>query len=286
MRILCTFPGRYGDLLWALPAIRALSRRLDTPIDLTIAGEFANILPLLARQPYLGHVWADPDWALEPNQPTPPPRRARAMLERTHDQTFHLAYRGWPQRALPFETLDCLNRRTEGSPLRRASLLADADLDLSTPWITVDGPGPPTELAVGFTEAWFELKLGLLVCLDPTLPPYLQLTPPGSRWTTEGAGRVSVLAADWLTHARTIRNADRFFGDCSALHVLACALGTPVLLMEPMDGRWNDIFYPYGKTGPRVTLITGGDGRPTFDARHCRDAIDTARSSAGAGVSP
>jgi hypothetical protein len=42
--------------------------------------------------------------------------------------------------------------------------------------------------------------------------------------------------------------------------------------MEPAEARWNDVFYPYGKID-RVRLVTGTDGRPTFDARHCMDAI-------------
>lgn len=219
-----------------------------------------------------------------------PPHANQAPPLEGYDLTLHLGYRGWPQRPLPFETLDCLNEacsKIAWKPPRdtywglRWQRIGDEELHLDEPWITLPSlpPEPPlVSLAVGFTEAWFELKLGLLTCLHPSLwPRYLQLTPPGSRWTIE-AGLMPVLAADWVAHACVIREADIFFGDCSALHVLACAVGTPVLLMEPMEGRWNDIFYPFGKTGPQVTLIAGGDGRPTFDARHCRDAIETALS--------
>ena len=54
---------------------------------------------------------------------------------------------------------------------------------------------------------------------------------------------------------------------------VACALGKPCVLIEPNPHRHGDLFYPYGKTGSRVTLVVGNDGKPTFDARHCADAI-------------
>ncbi len=47
---LCTFPGRYGDIIWALPTVRGISE-VEGPVDLLIAGEFASIVPLLEQQP-------------------------------------------------------------------------------------------------------------------------------------------------------------------------------------------------------------------------------------------
>jgi hypothetical protein len=269
MKILCTFPGRYGDLLWTLPSIRALSRRVGQPINLLIAGEFASITLLLQQQPYLGQIITDPAWSLSP------PNEWQAPPISGFDLTFHLGYRGWPTLALPYEALHNLNAETVDAGMRSAGMgnIQPSELALTDPWIQVDGPGPPCELAVGFTEAWFELKLGLLASLDRYLPPYVQLTPPGSRWTTEGVGLVAVQAGDWLIHARTIRNSERFLGDCSALHVLAVAMGIPAIICEPMEARWNPIFYPVGMDGPQVTVVKGTDGRPTFDARHCRDML-------------
>lgn len=272
MSILTTFPGRYGDLVWALPAIRALSRRVGEPVDLQVAGEFASIVPLLLQQPYLGHVWASVTWPLHPDHRESP---ANTYPPQRYDHVFHLGFRGWPQRPLPFEVLYQLNQENQDFLPFKAE-----ELHLEEPWIHIDGPGAPCKVAVGFTEAWFELKLGLMVSLGRQRrdgSAFQQLTLPGTRWTHEvPPGPIVVQPGGWLHNARTIRNARLFFGDCSALHVLAAALGKRVVLCEPMEARWNPIFYPLGMDGPQVTVVKGNDGKPTFDARHCADALETA----------
>jgi hypothetical protein len=266
-RILCTFPGRAGDLLWACSVIRDISAFHDTPVDLVIAGEFASLVPLLQQQPYLSSVAADPEWALHPEQGWCWQKAETEGHRWAH--VHQLGYRRWPELPLPFEIW---NTVASGFLPRPA---------LSRPWITVKGPGIPLDLAVGFTEAWFELKLGLLssveYLLGPAGPTMQQLSPFRGRWMNEvpPAG-VCVYECDWLDAARAIRNSDLFFGDCSALHVLAVALGKRCVLMEPMEARWNPIFYPLGKTGPHVTLVTGNDGLPTFDARHCAGSLKRA----------
>lgn len=274
MRVLVSFPGRYGDILWAMPVLRALSRRLNQPIDLAISGEFASIVPLLQQQDYLGQVTAYQTWSLAAPESW---RGPMVGVADTYDAILHLGYRGWPQRPLPFEVLDTLNAQSQigGSQWTRFGTIPDAELDLQTPWITVDGSASLTDLAVGFTEAWFELKFGLLCCLDAALPPYIVLTPPGTRWVTEMPPQtLPVCATDWIGSARIIRHATHFLGDCSALHVLAVALGTPAVIMEPMEGRWNPIFWPLGQDGPQVTVVRGNDGRPSFDARAVRAAVE------------
>ncbi len=273
-KILCTFPGRYGDLLWALPTVRAIAAATGGPVDLQIAGEFASIVPLLKQQAYLTEVIADERWSLTPPDEWRAPELSREKLVWTgYTAKYNLGYRGWPDAPLPLAIAQTAVRE-----YGITGLVAGAT-DLSRPWITVKGPGLPLDVAVGFTEAWFELKLGLLCSLEKQLPNLhlCQLTPRGSRWTTEvPPGAVGVDAADWIDAAQTIRNADLFLGDCSALHVLAVALGKPVVILEPMDARWNPIFYPLGMDGPEVTIVRGGDGRPTFDARHCADTLKAA----------
>lgn len=279
MSVLCTFPGRYGDLLWALPTIRALSRRIHAPVDLMIAGEFRSILPLLQAQaqvdelyrpaPYLGRVWADPQWAMgstKAETPTPP-----AL---PYDFVFHLGYRDWPKRALPFETLDNLNRYSEitGSRWTRFWPLADEELDLQTPWITL----PPTTfdayksgVTIGWSDTHFELKYGITLLLQAHTNWGLDKIGNNPR----GQAEARWVPQTWEETTQRIATAQVFLGCCSALHVLAVAVGTPVVLMEPMEARWNPIFYPLGMDGPQVTVVKGHDGNPTFDARHVRAAI-------------
>lgn len=256
MSLRISFPGRFGDLLWALPTVRTLSEKYGGAARLYIAGEFASIAPLIQEQPYIADVIPLASWGLTP------PNEWQAPIPDAEGTVIHLGYRGWPTKPLPYAVAE----------------QAGVEIDINRPWIQIEGPYPPTEIAIGFTEAWFELKLGLVIA---TLndkrgdPPYLVLTPRGTRWRTEARG-VAVYETTWLEAAGVIRNSDLFFGDCSALHVLACAMGKPVVLMEPMEARWNPIFYPYGMDGPHVTVVKGNDGRPTFDARACAAALKKA----------
>jgi hypothetical protein len=266
-RIICTHPGRAGDILWALPTVRAISEHYGVPVDLCLGGEFVGLVPLFSQQAYLGKVWADPRWSLMPPNEWQHP----VDIEEGYDCVWALGYRGWPTRPLPFEVYE-----------RVASGWTSPAADLLTrPWITVDGPGAPTEIAVGFSEYHFELKFGLLCSVEyqlgPSAPPLLQLAAPGSRWTTEvPPATVGVLPCDWVDAARAIRNADLFFGCCSGLHVLACAMGKPCVIMEPIRDRLDPIFWPYGQNGPQTTLVRGNDGQATWDARACVTALKEA----------
>jgi hypothetical protein len=279
MRVLCTFPGKHGDILWALPAMRALSRRLGQPVDLTIAPAYASLIPLLKQQPYLGDVFASEDWNVENTAPMTP--RMPPWVPMDYNSDFHLGYRGWPQRPLPFETLDCLNEQSPfaGSKWTRFGTISDAELALDEPWITAPNPwyepDEEPDVIVGFTDEYFELKYGEALLCAPHWAYVLYAA--GSRWDQEAKFGEYLHHADvqWIDAANLMANAKVFFGCCSALHVLAVAMGKPCILMEPNPDRWNDIFYPLGKTG-RVTLVMGNDWKPTFDARACKAAIEAA----------
>jgi len=271
MKVLVSFPGRYGDLLWALPTIRALSRRVDAPIDLLIAGEFAPIVPLLERQPYLGRVVADSAWGL--SQGWQPPNREDLISP--YDLTFHLGYRRWPELPLPFETAHTFTLHG-GRPFV-SDVITPADLYLNEPWITNLPQAPPTEIVVGFSECHFELKVGLVTLLEDLDRPLLVLNHDSrTRWAQERprGGYPLCGPLPWVEMAAAIRNADLFLGCCSGLHVLAVAIGIPVVIVEPMEARWNPIFYPLGWDGPQVRVVKGLDGKPTFDARAVRGVIE------------
>lgn len=257
--VLCTFPGRYGDLLWALPAIRAIAESGGEPVDLQIAGEFAGILPLLQTCPYLGRVLADPRWAT-----TPPNEWMAPTPFHRYDHIYQLGYRGWPQRPLPEETyLQAVAQVGRELP----------PLDLTRRWIASPlSAAHQRQIVYGFTDCHFELKYGLTELLYPeyTSSDVIGIFPAGSRWTTEG---IRYQPTTWVEAAQWVANAQLLLSDCSALHVLAVALGIPVVVVEPMEARGNPIFYPCGGDGPQVTVVRGLDGLPTFDARHTAETI-------------
>lgn len=295
MSTLCTFPGRYGDLIWALPTVRAIARRMGEAVDLAVAAPFARICPLLAPQPYIGHCTALPHWTVQdtaPISPRIPPHAEDGRIRRynpaiptefveVYDHVLHLGYRGWPLPNVVAHTLDTANLEGEGSPLRRFPFLAFPDLSLAEPWIHVPPTGQRCDLSIAFTDEHFELKFGLALLVleqfsrrNPDMT-YAVLCPAGSRWARETWAPTwrSLKVLDWMGYATVFADARVVLADCSGAHALAVAMGKPVILMEPNAHRHNAVFYPLGTSGPQVTLVTGTDGQPTFDARHVTDFL-------------
>jgi hypothetical protein len=264
--ILCTFPGRHGDLLWALPTVRAIAETVGHPVDFATTGKYGRIASLVKAQDYIGGVHVLKEWEVEegaPMRPTVPPH-----IPDDYDRAVHLGYPGWPELPLPFYI----------EKIGKLQFPQMFPIDLNRPWIKAEKPAKSlsTQVAVGFSDEHFELKYGLwsLLTLEKLSPSlggsWISLMgAPGSRWVKEGGHG----EATWELTAHTLTNCSIFLGCCSSLHVLACAMGKRVLIMEPNEQRWNPVFYPYGMDGPQVLVIRGGDGRPTFDARHVRDQI-------------
>jgi len=243
-----------------------------------IGRDIGSIAPLFRAQPYLGQVLIGEDWFptdTDPvNQRRPPPTHKYDTLYDGYDHVFHCGFRGWPQRALPFETLDTFN----GHKQDLIDPLLDSELDLGTPWVTVTGfteYGRP-DIAVGFSDDHFELKYGLsrLVLHGQRLGS-ARVIGSSSRWHTEALEAPK----SWDQSAGILHASKVFLGCNSGLHVLACAIGKPVVMMEPSEARWNPIFFPLGTTGSQVTLVLGNDGKPTWDARHVADTLQRVLTS-------
>lgn len=267
MKILCTHPGKYGDSLWALPTVRALADANECPIDLLLSPGYSSHADLLRAQPYIGDVRVWESWQVQNTAPMTPWSPFEDTLHHEaldvpegYDVIVHLGYRQWPRLTLPEEVYQTVQREYLG--------LAIAPLDLQTSWIRPTLRYAAAPVAIAFSEQHFELKYGLARLIEQRFAVAFDYSS-GPRHEAElGRDHVS-----WETLATQLTAAKVAVCCCSASHVLACAVGTPVVMMEPDPDRHNDIFYPYGKAGPEVTLVLGGDGKPTFDARHVGDAI-------------
>lgn len=266
-QILCTFPGRLGDILWSLPTARAIALANGGTVSFAIAGEFGALASLLETAPYLQHVLVLDTWGVHP-----PDEWCAPGVEGFNYRVVHLGYRGWPQAPLAQAIYTQTSQEYRDLPMM--------PLDLATPWLTAEPfPGVRPAYVEGWTECWFELKVGLRTLLwDTLVSKSLRYAAPGKfpvnvsttgRWAQE----YGVAGCDWLTTARWLASTQVCLTDCSAVHVLACALGIPVVMVEPMEARHNPIFYPYGMDGPQVTMVKGQDGKPTTDARHVADVL-------------
>ena len=244
-------------------------------MDFLVSPRYSSHLSLLKRQSYLGTVSAWPTWKPQETAPMTPwspfeeTLHHEAMELPSYDHIVHLGYRAWPDRPLPL----CIYEQTK----REYPNVPVASLDLERAWIEVQ-PSESGEgiYAVGFSDEWFELKVGIyeLLKLQGMIG---QWVGGASRWNQE-AHRPQI---SWEAAASILSATKVFLGCNSALHVLACSVGARVVMLEPNHHRYNDVFFPYGKTG-RVHLVLGGDGQPTFDARHCADALKKALAEVSA----
>lgn len=279
MQILTTFPGRHGDLLWALPTVRAIADTYGELVDLVVSAKYGSLAPLIERQPYIGEVHVLQAWGLEesaPIGPRVPPALDADYREDAYARVYHLGYEGWPTPNLPMD----IWRRAARQEEREIEL---QPIDLTRPWITPPSSArylSPSDLAVGFSDEHFELKYGIYFLLykryglQPGASYRTVMNISGAAASPRWQQEAEAFGPDWEGAAAWISNARCFLGCCSALHVLAVALDVPAVVVEPNPHRLAEVFWPLGFDGPRVQVVRGGDGLPTWDARHTAEAIE------------
>jgi len=279
MKILCTCPGRHGDILTCLPTLRAIAERIDAPVDLAVAPPYAGVCGLARQQAYIGNAYVLDDWAIVESAPMTP--RIPPTIQPGYDSVFHLGYKGWPLQPLIYEHFGLL---LEQWP---RSALPSPDLDILRPWLGSPAPVSVERpwVSLGWSEEWLELKVGITCLLARRFKDvqfqWIRPWAP-SRYDEVGSTaqalpkNVAMVHAVFADAANAIGRSQVFVGCNSALHHVATGLGVPVVLVEPAEARWHPIFYSYGTEGPQVTLVRGNDGKPTFDARHIGDALEIA----------
>ncbi|KKL69342.1 hypothetical protein LCGC14_2115880, partial [marine sediment metagenome] len=271
--------------LWSLPTVRLLAARHKTPVDFMTSPKYGSILDLIQPQTYILKTRTNEKWDVQetaPMTPRVPPARDdndynadNACVD--YEAIYHLGYQKWPSRPLAEEIrVETLGGGQPGDPQY---------VSLDTPWInmpdatTRTSPGPV--VAVGFTNEHIELKMGVLCGLVASLPEisWRLVVPDGraahrawewERFTRAWPENFTFWQTSWVQAAHVIATADLFFGCLSAPWVLANAVGTPTVIMEPSPERHNPIFW---RESPKNHLVVGNDGKPTFDLRHTCDMI-------------
>ena len=272
--------GRFGDALWALPVVRHLAKlhgpvQLHLPVDPANTTPMKDLAPLLERQPYIAEVIVRQDWSIEweaPRRPTAPPDWIEGW------EAVSLSWTEWPTQPLPFYAAGLVG-------------LTPTEVDWS-PWITVEHRVPPLhDVLYTWSDRWFELKFGLSwLTWKATGITGEFVCQAGSRWDTEGHVHQHVNIPQL---AEEIAVSRLLVTDCSMAHVLAAAIGTPCVVVEPEEARHHWIFWPGSVQdsqghwqqadnafGRLIYPVIGGDGKPTFDARHTADLIKEVLSRA------
>ena len=269
MTILCTFPGRHGDILWALPTVRAISETFDQPVDLALANNYDSLSTLISQQSYIGTCFPVPTWHYnEDVEGSHRPSRIDG-----YERIINLGRTGWPTGPLAQYTWETAQRLVPDQPI--------APLDLDRPWIEIAANTHYADhVAVGWSQEHLELKMGILAALVRRTYPnqtFYMLCPTfGGRWAewdhnAEESSKLQFGYWDWLITAKILAGSRVFLGCQSALWVLANALGKTCVIMEPMEARWNPIFWC---AHPRNHRVIGNDGKPTFDARAVGDMLE------------
>ena len=223
MKILATMPGRFGDILWAMPTLRCLAEASGEPVDLLVGEEFDSLCALLRQQPYIDEARAIEGWTMDEKRPR--------MWPRDYDQVIHLAYPEWPTAPLHLYTWQTALMQFQGTL---------PPLDLDTPWITV--PEAPQHLldarpyiTACWTEEWIELKMGVTVSVAQPGTHYFFVTHVGGRH--QEFGRLHMIPnitlvqrLGWIELAQLIQHAQCYLGCLSAPWVLANGLGKQTVI--------------------------------------------------------
>lgn len=268
-----THPGRIGDLIWALPTVRAFAIE-HGPVRLWVSPWCKPLSNLLRKQPYIQGIEIDYSWPVMDTAPITPrvPPCAETFYSQEpaamHEPVVHLGYDKWPSMPLPFYTAEHLGKRSDV---------------IFAPWIDASPfDGQTIAVLCHWTDRWFELKYGLTLWLGEQLGYRLPVicSPDSARWPSAHATPLT-----FENLARMMVKTHLVLTDNSAAMVLAAAMGRRSAIVEPEQDRHHFIFWPgsvqpggkwqqaKNEFGKLVFPVIGGDGKPTFDARHTKDTI-------------
>ncbi|MDE1971279.1 MAG: hypothetical protein KGI50_06935 [Patescibacteria group bacterium] len=218
--ILATFSGKFGDILWALPAVKALSEKHGEQLDFGIMPEYRKLLPLLSQQPYIKSAYVIEEWAFQGSpygdQPWCPPQQC----EIGYSDIYHLTYRVHPM--------------MQGLNLAQAISQNAGGVSISAPFIFLEQEWQWVKsrrnsmISVGFNPECYAEKLSFLEQL---------------RSVFRHLSFVRVENETWTDAAQIIKKSTCFFGDMSSLHVLALGLGKECFIYEPNPDRRNSTTY-------------------------------------------
>ena len=226
MKILTTFSGKFGDILWSLPTVREISRDWGYQVDMGIMPAYESLLPLLKIQSYIKNAFVIPDWICigspHGDQPWCPPE----TCEKGYDKAYHLTYQRHPSVNEPLMDFIALQQmlalKEPVIPFLECGMNnMELKIHYSNNWI-----------AYAFNDMYADLKNRYLEALKFGLP---------------NMKFVNVLGLDWLNAAMTIKFATAFVGCRSSNYVLAHGVGQKnIIVYEPHPNR--NPFGPFGKT--------------------------------------
>lgn len=98
MKILTSFSGKFGDILWSLPTVRHISRVHGQPVEMMLMPAYSSLIPLLEQQSYISKAFVNEQWICEgsPAGDQPAIPQNHEALTWDYDKIYHLTYRHHP----------------------------------------------------------------------------------------------------------------------------------------------------------------------------------------------
>jgi hypothetical protein len=252
---LCTFSGKYGDILWSLPTAKYISEKLvGAKVDFGIMPYYESLLPLLRAQPYIENAFVIKDWirthSNHGDQPWQPPFqqigdtvRINAFLRHegdqdifeinSYDKAYHLSFKGHPGITAPSMQLIDFVAYQQGisfanyNPipfLEAPDCFDQFNIVHLTSGRMTDVMREGRLIAYAFNEQYGEPKRQFFEAL-------------WSELKDEGVEFFNVAEAKWAEATYAIKMARMFVGCRSANWVVATGLGKETITYEPHPAR-------------------------------------------------
>ena len=234
-KVLATFSGKNGDILWSLPTVREIAWRHGGAVDFGIMPQYKNLLPLLNLQPYIAKAFTIDNWIITGSPHGDQPWEAPRVDG--YEVVHHLTYKQHPGWGCPALPLCDFTAWQQGITLRTPVV----------PFITCDPidifpPPPEPVIPYGFNGDFFDLKQQFLCRLTLRTAGLL--------------GWVDVSTLPFEQVASLIAQAGIYVGCRSACWVIAMGVGARVIVYEPnharhAEGPFGKVFgCPYGREEP------------------------------------
>ncbi|MDE2101317.1 MAG: hypothetical protein KGL39_28985 [Patescibacteria group bacterium] len=209
-----TVPGKNGDALWALAAANSVAERFGGgSVDVFFMEGQAGLVPLAQELAFVGIADVLAGWVAIGSPHGDVPRMPPIPVAGRYVKICHLGYPAHPLWSTPPRTLVETHLAVANVPMPSAPFLRFRWMDDSADMFTI---------AYGFNADNGEAKERFVEQLKKEMFDF---------------SFVDVRQMSWCAAARAIFRARCFFGDMSALHVLAVGLGKRTVIWEPDDSR-------------------------------------------------
>lgn len=236
MTVACTFSGKFGDILWALPTVREISIRHGKKVLFYIMPQYESLLPLLNQQSYIEQAAVLPNWICtgspHGDQPWEAPLNAADF-----EKVYHLTYKGHPGITAPAMPVVDFIAWQQGLELTKpvVPFIETAPEEILFPRRIVP-------VAYAFNDSYKDLKtefLKHLVVYDEAGDLEVEV---GCR--PRNVGGYGLTTHTWEKAALIAKYAWAYVGDRSANWVIANGVGTQkIITYEPDPSRHKDGTY-------------------------------------------